>query len=517
MEQNTAGLPTHATNRHCLNTGMTLLDQLPAILTDTEPLQACIRQLLYPACAARVYQLYTPDITGQQLEPGLQWCATAATGQDFPAVPLDDLNHPLSHSYRTHTRQAAFPLHGRVINSDAWHALQQQHPQNLYLQIELLQIEPHQPPHGILLLFNTPPEVTPGPTWAGKLRLFTALLQQQQHYARQHQARHQQQQQLRQKTQHQHQQQQQSQIAARYIGTDAASRAVQHGIQRAAQHEQNILIQGETGSGKDLVATLIHQHSARAEQPFIAVNCAAIPEHLIEAELFGTSKGAYTGSTHQREGLIAAADGGTLFLDEIGDMPLHLQAILLRVLQQKTYRRLGETRERQANFRLLSATHAPLRERIREQRFRQDLYYRIAQQHLEVPALRVHRQDIPALTRHLIHQYNQTHGQHHPPLTANVLTRLQQHHWPGNVRELQNVVHRYLTDQQLHLMPEITERDDTQHITDLRAARQQFEKHLIQQRLNRYHGNRARAAASLGLPKRTLAHKCQQYAIRTPS
>ncbi len=495
-----------------------LLDQLPAILTDTEPLQACIRQLLYPACTARIYQLYTPDITGQHLEPGLQWCATAATGQDFPAVSLDDLNHPLSHSYRNRTRQAAFPLHGRVIDSTAWRALQQQHPHNLYLQVEVLQSAPHQPPQGILLLFDIPAETTPDATWTSKLRLFAALLQQQKQYTRQYQAQRQQQQHRHNETRHQHQTEQQNQIAARYIGTDAASRAVQRGIQCAAQHEQNILIQGETGSGKDLVATLIHQHSARARHSFIAVNCAALPEHLIEAELFGTSKGAYTGSTHQREGLIAAADGGTLFLDEIGDMPLPLQAILLRVLQQKTYRRLGETRERQANFRLLSATHAPLRERIREQRFRQDLYYRIAQQHLEVPPLRAHRQDIPALTRHLIGQYNQTHGQHHPPLAADILARLQQHHWPGNVRELQNIVHHYLTDPTRHppLTPEVPESDDTQHITDLRAARQQFEKQLIEQRLHRYHGNRARAAASLGLPKRTLAHKCQQYAIRTP-
>lgn len=503
------------------------LDILPEILTSTQPLHDAIQQLLQPERAAGLYLLYTPDITGQQLEPSFRWEHKSKYQHiQFPAVPISDLNHPIINSYVRRTHIGPFPLHGRVIDSPGYRALQHQQTQNLSLHINVLQLTDDQAPLGVLLLFDTDPTPPNKTTWIQKLRLFTALLQQQQHTERQQQQQEQQHRQQQQQVQQQQHQTQQAQIASRFIGTDSASRKVQQNIASAAQNELAILIQGETGCGKDVVATLIHQHSVRAAKPFIAVNCAAIPEQLIEAELFGTKKGAYTGSIANRPGLIAAAEGGTLFLDEIGDMPIGLQAVLLRILQQKSYRRLGDDQERRADFRLLCATHAPLPELLTTGRFRQDLYYRIAQQQLHVPPLREHLQDLPALSQHIIQQHNVHHGQHYPPLTSQQIHTLQQHDWPGNVRELQNVILAHLNQTERipttqgtsqPLTPTKTNTAISEnawlHTNNLRQARQQFEKEIITHRLYKHGGNRAKAANSLGLPKRTLAHKCLHYAI----
>ena len=503
------------------------LDILPDILTSQQPLHAAIQKLLQPERAAGLYLLYTPDVTGQQLEPKLRWEQTAQYRYiQLPAVPISDLNHPISNSYIRRTSIGPIPLHGRVIDSPGYRALQQQQPQNISLDINLLQLNKKQAPLGVLLLFDTDPTPNKTPDWAAKLRLFSALIQQQRQNEQQNQQQQQHYQQRHQQTKQQQHQTQQTQIANRFIGTDPASRKVQQGIASAAHNELAILIQGETGCGKDVVATLIHQHSARAKHPFIAVNCAAIPEQLIEAELFGTKKGAYTGSVAHRSGLLAAAEGGTLFLDEIGDMPIGLQAVLLRVLQQKTYRRLGEDQERQANFRLLCATHAPLPELLKTGRFRQDLYYRIAQQQLNVPPLREHIQDLAALSQHIIQQHNVHHRQHNPPLGTQQIQSLQKYHWPGNVRELQNVILGNLNQSDtlatppnnMFYPPSIkTDQSSSEnawlHTNNLREARQHFEKEIITHRLYKYGGNRAKAAKSLGLPKRTLAHKCLHYAI----
>jgi sigma-54-specific transcriptional regulator len=508
-----------------------LLDILPRILTSQQPLHEAIRHLLQPECAAGIYQVYMLDVTGQYLEPYLRWEQTTDYRQlSLPAIPIGDLNHPITNSYIRRTHLGPFPLHGRVIDSPGYRTLQQHQTRNLSLHINVLQLDQRQAPLGVLLLFDTDPTPTNTTIWEQKLRLFTALLYQQQQQQQKQKRKQQHYRQQQQQAQHQQHQTQQTQIASRFIGTDSASRKVQQNIASAAKNELAILIQGETGCGKDVVATLIHQHSVRATKPFIAVNCAAIPQQLIEAELFGTKKGAYTGSIANRPGLIAAAEGGTLFLDEIGDMPLELQAVLLRVLQQKSYRRLGDDQERQANFRLLCATHAPLTDLIKTGCFRQDLYYRIAQQQLSVPPLRDHLEDIPALSQHIIQHYNQDNGQHHPALATKQLSELQQYDWPGNVRELQNVVLAYLTQTidgdstehpilrhrqtQTNLKNQIPD-TSWQEISDLRQACQQFEKTVITHRLQQYAGNRAKAAASLGLPKRTFAHKCQHYAIQS--
>ena len=500
---------------------------LPEILTSQQPLQDAILRLLQPERTAGLYLLYTPDITGQYLEPTLRWEKTPDYQHvQLPKVPISDLNHPISNSYIRRTRLGPFPLHGHVIDSPGYQVLQQQQTRNLSLQVNPLQLTDNQTPLGILLLFDTDPTLKDTATWQQKLRLFAALLYQQQQTEQQQQQQQQHYQKHQKHILQQQYQTQQAQIASRFIGTDPASRKVQQGIASAAQNELAILIQGETGCGKDVVATLIHQHSARANKPFIAVNCAALPEQLIEAELFGTKKGAFTGSIANRSGLIAAAEGGTLFLDEIGDMPVELQAVLLRLLQQKSYRRLGEDRERQADFRLICATHAPLPELLKTGRFRQDLYYRIAQQKLYVPPLRDHLEDLTALSQHIIQQHNLHHNQHHSPLAVQHIHTLQQHHWPGNVRELQNVILAHLTQSELIPSPKKTVLPAPQlktnmgitkpawlYTDNLRQARRQFEKEIITRRLYKYHGNRAKTAASLGLPKRTLAHKCLEYAI----
>lgn len=503
------------------------IDILPDILTSPQPLHDAIQQLLQSERMAGLYLLYTPDITGQQLELTLRWEHTSKYQHvQFPAVPISDLNHPIINSYVRRTHIGPFPLHGRVIDSPGYRALQQQQTQNLSLHINTLQLTDEQAPLGVLLLFDTDPTPPNKTTWAQKLRVFAALLHQQQHIERQQHQQHQQHQKRHHQAQQAQHQTQQAQIASRFIGTDPASRKVQQGIASAAQNELAILIQGETGCGKDVVATLIHQYSARADKPFIAVNCAALPDQLIEAELFGTKQGAFTGSVADRPGLIAAAEGGTLFLDEIGDMPIGLQAVLLRLLQQKCYRRLGDDQEHQADFRLLCATHAPLPELLKTGLFRQDLYYRIAQQQLYVPPLRDHLDDLAALSQHIIQQHNVQSSQHYAPLTTQQIYALQRHHWPGNVRELQNVILAHLTQIEpittaKHLSqppPRIRTEISTSaqawlHTNNLRQARQQFEKQIITHRLYKHGGNRAKTATSLGLPKRTLAHKCLQYAI----
>lgn len=325
------------------------------------------------------------------------------------------------------------------------------------------------------------------------------------------------------------------QLAEELLGQSTAMQSLRQHVVRAAETNLAVLLQGETGTGKDCVARAIHQLSARAKGPFMAINCAAIPEALLESELFGHAKGAFSGADQARDGLISQADGGTLFLDEIGDMPLALQAKLLRVLESGRYRPLGASKERCADLRLVAATHQPLQTQIREQRFRADLYYRLGQFPITLPTLSERREDIAQLAQSFITDFCAREARDEMGITPAALRLLYRREYPGNVRELKNIVDYACAmtpegaDIDAYVLPGEQEESTSQtvdsvettslalndDINDLRQALRDVESAIIRQRLRRFGGNRAQAAESLGLPKRTLAHKCQQLELDT--
>jgi transcriptional regulator with PAS, ATPase and Fis domain len=226
------------------------------------------------------------------------------------------------------------------------------------------------------------------------------------------------------------------------VGSSEGLRSVYDLIRRVANLPAVVLINGESGTGKELVARAIHNLSTRANRPFVAVSCGAIPETLIEAELFGHEKGAFTGSVGSREGLLEQAGDGTLFLDEIGELSPSVQVKLLRVLQQREFSRLGSSRTTPLKARVLFATHRNLREMIAAGTFREDLYYRVAVVTIDVPALRERPEDIPTLARHLLEKYAQEYGKPVEGIRPEAMDKLVAHDWPGNVRELENVIQR---------------------------------------------------------------------------
>ncbi|HIX62489.1 MAG TPA: sigma 54-interacting transcriptional regulator [Candidatus Halomonas stercoripullorum] len=322
------------------------------------------------------------------------------------------------------------------------------------------------------------------------------------------------------------------QLAEDLLGSSPAMQALRDQVVRAAETRLAVLLQGETGTGKDRVAQAIHRLSSRREGPFMAINCAAIPESLLESELFGHAKGAFSGADRAREGLISQADGGTLFLDEIGDMPLPLQAKLLRVLENGRYRPLGASDERHADLRLVAATHQPLHDRIRDQRFRADLYYRLGQFPLSLPPLRERSEDIAELVAAFIADFCRREGRSDMGITPAALRLLAKRDYPGNVRELKNLIDyacamtRPGEDIQPTALPgrcdvaiddvldtAVRVNGATGSVQDLRQALRDYESELIRLRLQQFDGNRALAAESLGLPKRTLAHKCRQLEL----
>jgi len=226
------------------------------------------------------------------------------------------------------------------------------------------------------------------------------------------------------------------------IGKGAAMRAIFDKVAKTAPSSGRVLITGENGTGKELVARAIHEHSKRAEGPFVKLNCAAIPSELIESELFGHEKGAFTGATQQRRGKFELADGGTLFLDEIGDMTPNAQAKVLRVLQESELERVGGTETIKVDVRVVAATNKDLQAEIAAGRFREDLYYRLAVVPIEMPPLRARREDIPVLVEHFLEQVCADNGMRLKKVASSAMTLIMQHDWPGNVRELKNVVER---------------------------------------------------------------------------
>jgi two-component system, NtrC family, response regulator AtoC len=295
---------------------------------------------------------------------------------------------------------------------------------------------------------------------------------------------------------------------------------------KVAKHPSPVLITGESGTGKELVARLIHDESDRARGAFIPVNCGAIPENLLESELFGYTKGAFTGADRDKPGLFEAASGGTLLLDEIGDMPVTLQVKLLRVLQESEIRRLGDTRTRSVDVRLVTSTNKDLDEEVRLGDFRRDLYYRIAVVPIHLVPLRQRRDEIPLLVHHFIEQYNRKLKLDIRGIDADAMRVLLEYPWPGNVRELENTIERALV---LSDGPKIKVEDLPTNITnpivaldspDLNDDELSVKKHsavlerrLIQQALERTGGNKTRAADLLELSSRALLYKIREYGL----
>ncbi|PWD64956.1 sigma-54 interaction domain-containing protein [Pectobacterium parmentieri] len=313
------------------------------------------------------------------------------------------------------------------------------------------------------------------------------------------------------------------------IGQSPGMRALQQKVWQAAEHTLSVLILGETGTGKDVVARLLHQCSGWAGAPFVAINCAAIPENLIESELFGYQKGAFSDALSDKVGLVAQAHGGTLFLDEIGDMPLAMQAKLLRVLETKCFRPLGAEQEVHSDFRLIAATHHSLTKRISDGAFRQDLYHRLCQCVLHVAPLRERVEDIPLLCRHFIALCCRREQKAPVTLEQSFLRQLMQYAFPGNVRELRNLLEvacAYTSsgqqismqslppEAQKRLTSELAQGEDFQHIADLRLAVRVREAAILQARLRRFGGDRQAAADSLNIPKRTFNRKCLRLGVR---
>jgi DNA-binding NtrC family response regulator len=296
------------------------------------------------------------------------------------------------------------------------------------------------------------------------------------------------------------------------VGSSRTIQKLKTHIAQVAATDASVLVLGESGTGKELVSRMIHDQSARSKKPFIAVNCAAIPESLIESELFGYERGAFSGADHSRTGLIEAADGGTLMLDEIGDMPLSLQPKLLRVLETQTLRRLGSTQEKKLNVRIIAATHQNLSERVKQGLFRQDLYYRLEVMPLSVPSLREHSEDIADLTRHFIDKYSKEYQKRIEGIDGDAQALLMTHSWPGNVRELSNVIERAVvlnssgkiecSDLPIHIAP--VSKGDSALTIPLGTSLKEIEDLLIQKTLDLTKGDKAQTAKMLGVNERTI-------------
>jgi two-component system response regulator AtoC len=302
-------------------------------------------------------------------------------------------------------------------------------------------------------------------------------------------------------------------------------RTLKEVLSKVAGYTTTVLITGESGTGKELVARALHRASPRSQGPFVAVNCGAIPETLLESELFGHVKGAFTDAHQDKPGLFVEADGGTLLLDEVGELPLPLQVGLLRVLQEGEVRPVGSSRSRKVDVRVLAATHRDLADDVRTRRFREDLYYRLNVLPIHVPPLRDRTQDIPLLASHVLDRIAARMGLKRPALHPDTLKVLLAYPWPGNVRELENVLERSLVlasgDTLLpsDLPPTLAARraplqealaaDDL----DIKAAHARIEREYIRRALEKTGGNRTRAADLLNISHRALLYKIKDYGL----
>ncbi|HXX71272.1 MAG TPA: sigma-54 dependent transcriptional regulator [Candidatus Acidoferrum sp.] len=320
----------------------------------------------------------------------------------------------------------------------------------------------------------------------------------------------------------------------RMLGGSAAMRRVFEIAERVARTDATVLILGESGTGKDLLAQEIHARSPRAEKPFVAVNCAALPENLIESELFGYERGAFTGAAQQRKGKFELAVGGTLFLDEIGDMNPATQAKVLRALENRTIERLGGSQSIDVDVRVISATHRDLEAEISAGRFREDLYYRLRVVTVEIPALRAHKEDLPLLVEVFLAQLGARHGRQVQGLSREVMELLRRYDWPGNVRELRNALERALVVcggaeiDTADLPDEVRQNraspsglqnragDSLFHEADFREAKRKFEIAYLKRKLEEHKWNVSQTATEIGLQRQSLQEKLRELGIHRP-
>lgn len=306
------------------------------------------------------------------------------------------------------------------------------------------------------------------------------------------------------------------------IGQSAALEAVLEKVEMVAPTTSTVLIQGETGTGKELVAKAIHNISPRYDSPFVKVNCAAIPLDLLESELFGHERGAFTGAISQKIGRFELADKGTLFLDEVGDIPLCLQPKLLRVLQEQEFERLGSTRTHRVDVRVVSATHRDLERMVKCSEFRGDLYYRLNVFPVQLPPLRARGEDIPALVNYFVDLYGRQIGKRVEQIPEETMLALRAYDWPGNVRELQNLVQRAVILSYDGVLPNPLPSNhlETVTVTSRSAGLKEVDRALILQALEAASwmiGGPEGAAAKLGLKRTTLFYKMKKLGISRPS
>jgi nitrogen regulation protein NR(I) len=325
------------------------------------------------------------------------------------------------------------------------------------------------------------------------------------------------------------------------VGSSRVMQSLYKEVGRIASKDVDVLIRGETGTGKELIARAIYHHSHRAKAPFIAINCAAIPETLLESELFGHERGAFTGAEMRRIGRFEQADRGTIFLDEIGDMTLGTQVKLLRVLQHKCLQRLGDKEELAVDVRVIAATHRDLETAIKEKLFREDLYYRLSVVVIPLPALRERKEDIPELVEYMLHKYATELGVENPSIQAEAMDFLSAQNWPGNVRELENVVRKVLLLSQGYTVNlehvrsalartgipvEPAHQTLSEFVDELLSAAQRgeldnaharlvqaTEKELFRRAIQLAHGNQAKAARWVGVSRLTMREKLMQFGI----
>ncbi len=313
------------------------------------------------------------------------------------------------------------------------------------------------------------------------------------------------------------------------VGSSSAMDQVRTLVGRLATSETTtVLIEGESGSGKEVVARAIHYQSARADRPILQVNCAALPEHLLESELFGHERGAFTDAHAQKRGLFESADGGSVMLDEIGDLPAGGQAKLLRLLENKTFRRVGGVQELRADVRVIAATNVNLEERVAEGRFRADLFFRLNVVRIAVPPLRDHADDVPTLAAHFIARFNQEMKRQVKGVSAPAMEILKGYHWPGNVRELRNVIERafilHAGADELrpeHLTPELRKAGPPPKraeklvppVSEDGLVLDDVERKLIAEAMERASGNQSKAARLLGVSRDTLRYRLKKHGM----
>jgi formate hydrogenlyase transcriptional activator len=310
-----------------------------------------------------------------------------------------------------------------------------------------------------------------------------------------------------------------------FVGQSAALRRVLKEVETVAPTDSTVLICGETGTGKELIARAVHNLSLRRSNPFVKLNCAAIPTGLLESELFGHEKGAFTGAILQRIGRFELASRGTIFLDEIGDIPLELQPKLLRVLQEREFERLGSTRTIRTDARLVAATNVNLAERVEHKRFRSDLYYRLNVFPILIPPLRERREDIPVLVRHFAHKYAQRMKKRIDTIPSAAMNAMSQHHWPGNVRQLENFIQRsVILSRETVLEPPLAELQQqeipvplsTEGAHGLKDVEREHVLRTLQDTKWRIGGS-AGAAARLGMKRTTLQSLVKRLGIDRPT